>query len=246
MELSTSAALEHIQDAVEAVRGRSGVQPRVGVMLGTGLGGLTSEIEVETEISYEDIAHFPVSTVESHTGKLILGTLEGVPIVAMQGRFHRYEGYSLAEVTFPVRVMGSLGIESLIVCAAAGGMNPLWELGDLVLVEDHINLLGENPLTGPNIDDLGPRFPDMSEPYDAGLRELALSTAKALQIPLPLGICQYKNPAPARARTAPPRARGSNRRSQAFSTRTTYRGMSAVKSATTCPWPGPSSPYDRM
>ncbi len=188
MELSTSAALEHIQDAVEAVRGRSGVQPRVGVMLGTGLGGLTSEIEVETEISYEDIAHFPVSTVESHTGKLILGTLEGVPVVAMQGRFHRYEGYSLAEVTFPVRVMGSLGIESLIVCASVGGMNPLWELGDLVLVEDHINLLGENPLTGPNIDDLGPRFPDMSEPYDAGLRELALSTAEALRIPLRQGV----------------------------------------------------------
>ncbi len=188
MELSTSAALEHIQDAVEAVSGRSGVQPRVGVMLGTGLGGLTSEIEVETEISYEDIAHFPVSTVESHTGKLILGTLEGVPVVAMQGRFHRYEGYSLAEVTFPVRVMGSLGIESLIVCASVGGMNPLWELGDLVLVEDHINLLGENPLTGPNIDDLGPRFPDMSEPYDAGLRELALSTAEALQIPLRQGV----------------------------------------------------------
>ena len=188
MELSTSAALDHIQDAVDAVRGRSGVQPRVGVMLGTGLGGLTSDIEVETEISYEDIAHFPVSTVESHTGKLILGTLEGVPVVAMQGRFHRYEGYSLAEVTFPVRVMRSLGIESLIVCAAVGGMNPLWELGDLVLVEDHINLLGENPLTGPNIDDLGPRFPDMSEPYDVALRELALSTAEALQIPLRQGV----------------------------------------------------------
>lgn len=188
MELSTSAALDHIQDAVEAVRGRSGMQPRVGVMLGTGLGGLTSEIEIETEISYEDIAHFPVSTVESHTGRLILGTLEGVPVVAMQGRFHRYEGYSLAEVTFPVRVMGSLGIESLIVSAAVGGMNPLWELGDLVLVEDHINLLGENPLTGPNIDDLGPRFPDMSEPYDAALRELALSTAEALQIPLRQGV----------------------------------------------------------
>lgn len=188
MELTASTLIENVDEAEAVVRGRTGLQPRVGLILGTGLGGLAAEIEVETEISYEDLPHFPLPTVESHSGRLILGTLEGVSVVAMQGRFHRYEGYSLQDVTFPVRVMGSLGIDTLVVSGAVGGMNPLWDLGDLVLLDDHINLLGENPLTGPNPDALGPRFPDMSRPYDPGLQEIALSSAKELGIPLRRGV----------------------------------------------------------
>lgn len=188
MELTASTLVENVDEAVAVVRGRSGLQPRVGVILGTGLGGLAAEIEVETEISYEDLPHFPLSTVESHSGRLILGTLAGVSVVAMQGRFHRYEGYSLQDVTFPVRVMGSLGADTLVVSGAVGCMNPLWDLGDLVLLDDHINLLGENPLTGPNLDALGPRFPDMSRPYDREWQEIAISSAMELGIPLRRGV----------------------------------------------------------
>ncbi len=188
MELTASTLVDNVDEAVAVVHGRSSLQPRVGVILGTGLGGLAAEIDVETEISYEDLPHFPLSTVESHTGKLILGTLDGVSVVAMQGRFHLYEGYSLQEVTFPVRVMGSLGADTLVVSGAVGGMNPLWGLGDLVLLDDHINLLGENPLTGPNLDALGPRFPDMSRPYDPELQEIALGSAMELGIPLRRGV----------------------------------------------------------
>lgn len=188
MELTASTLVENVDEAVAVVRGRSGLRPRVGVILGTGLGGLAAEIEVETEISYEDLPHFPLSTVESHSGRLILGTLAGVSVVAMQGRFHRYEGYSLQDVTFPVRVMGSLGADTLVVSGAVGCMNPLWDLGDLVLLDDHINLLGENPLTGPNLDALGPRFPDMSRPYDREWQEIAISSAMELGIPLRRGV----------------------------------------------------------
>jgi purine-nucleoside phosphorylase len=188
MELTASPLVEKVDEAVAVVLGRTGLQPRVGVILGTGLGGLVAEIEVETEIPYEDLPHFPLPTVESHSGRLVLGTIEGVSVVAMQGRFHRYEGFSLQDVTFPVRVMGSLGIDTLVVSGAVGGMNPLWDLGDLVLLDDHINLLGENPLTGPNADALGPRFPDMSRPYDPELQEIALSAAKELGIPLRRGV----------------------------------------------------------
>lgn len=188
MELTASTLVENVDEAVAVVRGRSGLRPRVGVILGTGLGGLAAEIEVETEISYEDLPHFPLSTVESHSGRLILGTLAGVSVVAMQGRFHRYEGYSLQDVTFPVRVMGSLGADTLVVSGAVGCMNPLWDLGDLVLLDDHINLLGENPLIGPNLDALGPRFPDMSRPYDREWQEIAISSAMELGIPLRRGV----------------------------------------------------------
>ncbi len=188
MGLTASTLVDNVDEAVAVVHGRSGVQPRVGVILGTGLGGLAAEIEVETEISYEDLPNFPLPTVESHSGKLILGTLDGVPVIAMQGRFHLYEGYSLQEVTFPVRVMGSLGADTLVVSGAVGGMNPLWNLGDLMLLDDHINLLGENPLTGPNLDALGPRFPDMSRPYDPELQEIAVSSAMELGIPLRRGV----------------------------------------------------------
>ena len=179
---------DRIEEAVRLVRGRSAVRPEVAVILGTGLGGLVREIAVETEIAYGEIPGFPLSTVESHAGRLLLGRLGGRPIVAMQGRFHRYEGYDLQQVTFPVRVLRALGAGTLVVSNACGGMHPLWAPGDLVLLSDHINLLGENPLVGPNDDRLGPRFPDMSAPYDPALRELARRTAAELGILLREGV----------------------------------------------------------
>jgi purine-nucleoside phosphorylase len=179
---------ERIEEAVAAIRARSGVAPAVGVILGTGLGGLAERIQVETAIPYEEIPHFPLSTVESHSGRLLLGTLGGKPTVAMQGRFHRYEGYTLQQVTFPVRVMRALGAETLVVSNACGGMNPFWAPGDLVLIADHINLLGDNPLIGPNEDALGPRFPDMSEPYSQALQELAVQVATEKKIALRRGV----------------------------------------------------------
>jgi purine-nucleoside phosphorylase len=164
------------------------LDPRVGIILGTGLGGLSKEILVEASVPYGEIPYFPLSTVESHEGRLLLGTLGGTPVVAMQGRFHMYEGYSLEEVTFPVRVMKLLGAEILVVSGASGGMNPLWHPGELVLIDDHINLLGDNPLVGPNLDQLGPRFPDMSEPYDRELQGIAKDAAEALGITLHRGV----------------------------------------------------------
>lgn len=179
---------ERIATAVAAIRTRSSVAPEIGIILGTGLGGLAQDIAVETTIPYEAIPGFPLSTVETHAGKLLFGTLGGKPVVAMQGRFHRYEGYDLGQVTFPVRVMRALGVGTLIVSNACGGMHPLWNAGDLVLLADHINLIGENPLTGPNDDRLGPRFPDMSMPYDKDLRVLAQSVATDLGITLREGV----------------------------------------------------------
>jgi purine-nucleoside phosphorylase len=179
---------ERIENAAQAVRRRSALRPAAAVILGTGLGGLVREIEVEAEIAYGDIPGFPLSTVESHAGRLLLGRLGGRPVVAMQGRFHRYEGYDLQQVTFPVRVLRALGAETLVVSNACGGMHPLWAPGDLVLLSDHINLLGDNPLVGPNDDRLGPRFPDMSAPYDPALRELARRTAAELGIVLREGV----------------------------------------------------------
>ena len=184
----TLHARSTIQRAVDVVRKSCADEPEVAVILGTGLGGLAEEIDIVAEISYGDIPGFPLSTVETHTGRLLLGKLGGRSVVAMQGRFHRYEGYSMGQITFPVRVMRSLGASSLLVSNACGGMHPLWSPGDLVLISDHINLLGDNPLIGSNDDSLGPRFPDMSEPYDAGLRELARSVARELQITLREGV----------------------------------------------------------
>ena len=146
-------------------------------MLGTGLGDLAREIAIEASVEYADIPGFPLSTVESHAGRLLIGRLGETPVVAMQGRFHRYEGYSLQHVTFPVRVLHALGAGTLIVSNACGGMNPLWQPADLMLIADHINLLGDNPLIGANDDRLGARFPDMSAPYDEGLRALAREVA---------------------------------------------------------------------
>jgi purine-nucleoside phosphorylase len=179
---------DRVQAAAESVRGRSGLTPGVAIILGTGLGGLAKEIAVEVEVAYGDIPGFPLSTVESHAGKLLLGRLGGRPVVAMQGRFHRYEGYDLQQVTFPVRVLHALGARTLVVSNACGGMNPLWNPGDLVLLSDHINLLGDNPLVGPNDERLGSRFPDMSAPYDPELRALARGIALELGIPLREGV----------------------------------------------------------
>ena len=185
---ATQSLLDRIATATRAVRTHTASTPKVGIILGTGLGGLAEDIAVTTRIPYGDIPGFPLSTVESHAGQLLFGTLGGKQVVAMQGRFHRYEGYDLAQVTFPVRVMRSLGVETLIVSNACGGMHPLWAPGDLMLIADHINLLGDNPLMGHNDESLGPRFPDMSMPYDKNLRELARQIAIQLGITLREGV----------------------------------------------------------
>jgi purine-nucleoside phosphorylase len=168
---------ERIEACAQAVRARFPHPVDAAVILGTGLGALAQQMEVQTVIDYKDLPNFPLSTVESHQGRLLCGTLAGKTVVAMQGRFHRYEGYSLQQVTFPVRVLRALGASTLVVSNACGGMNPLWSAGDLMLISDHINLLGDNPLIGPNDDTLGPRFPDMSAPYDAALRDTARAVA---------------------------------------------------------------------
>ncbi|QDT50750.1 Purine nucleoside phosphorylase 1 [Symmachiella dynata] len=179
---------EQIQQATKAVRERFATKPRVGLILGTGLAGLAAEIDEQATIPYHEIPHFPESTVESHTGQLVCGTLSGLPIVAMEGRFHFYEGYSMREVTFPVRVMQELGVEILLVTNAAGGMNPQHNLGDLVVIEDHINFMGDNPLIGRNDESLGPRFPDMCAPYDRELIDLAEASALELGIRAHRGV----------------------------------------------------------
>ena len=167
----------HIDDTLRFLRTRTAMQPGLGIILGTGLGGLVKEIEPETIVDYGEIPHFPISTVESHHGKLIFGTLGNKHVVAMQGRFHFYEGYTMQQVTFPVRVMKFLGVHTLLISNAAGGMNPQFSRGSIMIITDHINLLGDNPLIGPNDDSLGPRFPDMSEPYSRELINLAEQVA---------------------------------------------------------------------
>jgi purine-nucleoside phosphorylase len=179
---------EQVQTAVTAIRARTTARPEAAIILGTGLGGLAREMKVDTSIPYQDIPGFPLSTVESHAGRLLFGGLGGRSVVAMQGRFHRYEGYTLQQVTFPVRVLHALGAPILILSGACGGMNPLWSAGDLVLISDHINLQGDNPLLGPNDDRLGPRFPDMSAPYDHVLRALARRLALEMGMVLREGV----------------------------------------------------------
>jgi len=184
----TSVAVQEIDRAVAVIRETTPLRPKVAVILGTGLGGLAEEMRVETALSYEDVPGFPAATLEFHAGRLLFGQLGGRRVVAMQGRFHRYEGYTLQQVTFPVRVMRALGADTLVVSNACGGMHPLWRPGDLVLIADHINLLGDNPLVGPNDGQLGPRFPDMSMPYDVGLRTLARDVARELGVTLREGV----------------------------------------------------------
>jgi purine-nucleoside phosphorylase len=186
--MTVTDLFDRVQEAAAVVRQRTSLVPGIGIILGTGLGGLVKEIEAESIIPYEEIPGFPLSTVESHAGRLILGRLRGRRVVAMQGRFHRYEGYTLQQVTFPVRVMHAIGARTLVVTNVSGGMHPLWAPGDLVLIADHINFLGDNPLIGRNDERLGPRFPDMSDPYDAGLRTRARALALEQGITLREGV----------------------------------------------------------
>ena len=180
--------LNRIQEAVDFIQTKTQVKPEFGIILGTGLGGLVKEIEIIDEIPYEQIQNFPVSTVESHKGRLIFGNLGGKKVVAMQGRFHFYEGYSLQEVTFPVRVMKLLGIAKLFVSNASGGVNPDFEVGEIMIINDHINFFPGNPLIGKNLDELGPRFPDMSDPYDTDLIDRAVEIAAKNNIRVSQGV----------------------------------------------------------
>ncbi|MEI6523014.1 MAG: purine-nucleoside phosphorylase [Bacteroidota bacterium] len=180
--------LETIKETTHFIKSKTNnYNPQVGIILGTGLGGLVNEIKAEHVISYEDIPNFPVSTVEGHSGKLIFGQLGNKKVVAMQGRFHYYEGYDMKQVTFPVRVMKFLGITHLFVSNASGGVNPDYEIGDLMILNDHVNLFPTNPLIGTNINELGPRFPDMSDAYDQLLIEKAVVIAKSNDISIQTG-----------------------------------------------------------
>jgi len=179
---------DQIQETILEIRKTTKASPKVGIILGTGLGALADEIQNQTILPYGKIPHFPLSTVESHAGKLVFGLLGQTEVVAMQGRFHRYEGYTMGQVTYPVRVMKALGIRTLLVSNACGGMNRSFEPGDLMLIEDHVNLMGENPLIGKNDDRLGPRWPDMIEPYSKELISLAEKIAWEKRISLRKGV----------------------------------------------------------
>jgi len=183
-----SKLLRMIGETLEVIRSKTKDNFEIGIILGTGLGGLVKDIDIECEIEYEDLPHFPISTVESHHGKLIFGKLGGKNIVAMQGRFHFYEGYSMKQITYPVRLMKKLGVNTLLVSNACGGMNPNYSKGDIMLMMDHINLLGDNPLIGENEDEFGPRFPDMSEPYNNDLIKLAEKIALENKIEIRKGV----------------------------------------------------------
>jgi len=183
-----SQLISNINETLEVIRKHTTEKYPIGIILGTGLGGLVKEIEVKHEINYDALPHFPISTVESHHGKLIFGKVNGKNVVAMQGRFHFYEGYTMQQITYPVRVMKFLGVETLLVSNACGGMNPLFRRGDVMLMVDHINMLGDNPLIGKNEDELGPRFPDMSEPYNLELIELAENIALENKIKVQKGV----------------------------------------------------------
>jgi len=180
--------LEKIRQTANYILERTRQKPDTGIILGTGLGGLVKEIEISTTIPYDEIPNFPVSTVEGHAGRLIFGRLGDKEVLAMQGRFHFYEGYAMKEVTFPVRVMRQLGILNLFVSNASGGLNPDYRVGDIMVIKDHINFFPEHPLRGKNIDELGPRFPDMSRVYDEQLRHKAFSIAQELGFSLKEGV----------------------------------------------------------
>jgi purine-nucleoside phosphorylase len=183
-----SKLISNINVTLGVIRKYTSENYPIGIILGTGLGGLVKEINVKHQINYEDLPHFPISTVESHHGKLIFGEINGKNVVAMQGRFHYYEGYSMQQITYPVRVMKFLGVKTLLVSNACGGMNPDYRRGDVMIMIDHINMLGDNPLIGKNEDELGPRFPDMSEPYNFELIELAEQIALENKIKVQKGV----------------------------------------------------------
>lgn len=176
-----SEALQFIQESID-------LRPNYMLILGTGLGQLAEEMDIQAEISYDKIPHFPVSTVESHAGKLLFGILGGKEVVAMQGRFHYYEGYNMQQIVFPLRVLKANGADTLFVSNACGGMNPNYSAGDIMLIRDHINMLGDNPLIGPNDDELGPRFPDMSEPYSERLMDIAKNVALECNLQMHQGV----------------------------------------------------------
>ncbi|MDG1477240.1 MAG: purine-nucleoside phosphorylase [Vicingaceae bacterium] len=180
--------LAKINKTKQFLETKTQIKPSTGIILGTGLGNLSSEIEIDIAIPYSEIPNFPVSTVEGHNGQLIFGTINNSPVVAMQGRFHYYEGYSLKECTFPIRVMKALGISNLFISNASGGVNPNYEIGDIMLITDHINLFPDNPLRGKNIDELGPRFPDMSEPYSHKLIKDVIKIAANNDIKIQQGV----------------------------------------------------------
>lgn len=180
--------LEKIQQTGDFLRNNISDLPKIAIVLGSGLGGLTKEIKVSVSFEYKDIPNFPVSTVVGHGGKLIFGTINGVSVMAMQGRFHYYEGYHMQDVTFPIRVMKNIGIETLILSNASGGMNPDFNIGDIMIIRDHINMFPTNPLMGKNYDELGPRFPDMSEVYDKKLIEKAEKIAEKNEIKVQKGV----------------------------------------------------------
>ena len=183
-----SELINKINETLSVIKKNTDKNYPIGIILGTGLGGLVNEIEIEHQIDYADLPHFPLSTVESHHGKLIFGKIGDKNVVAMQGRFHFYEGYSMQQITYPVRVMKFLGVKTLLVSNACGGMNPIYRRGDVMLMADHINLLGDNPLIGKNEDELGPRFPDMSEPYSEDLMKIAEDVALENKIKLQKGV----------------------------------------------------------
>jgi purine-nucleoside phosphorylase len=183
-----SDLISAINETLDVIREKIQGDYPVGIILGTGLGELVKEIKIEQEIDYSDLPHFPLSTVESHKGKLIFGTIGKKKVVAMQGRFHYYEGYSMQQITYPVRVMKYLGVKTLLVSNACGGMNPIYRRGDVMLMDDHINLLGDNPLIGKNEEELGPRFPDMSEAYDRELIKIAEEVALENKIRVQKGV----------------------------------------------------------
>lgn len=179
---------DKIQETLAFIRQKTNTVPKAGIILGSGLGGSTAKLEIELEIPYKEIPHFPVSTVEGHAGTLIFAMLSGKPVVLMSGRFHFYEGYNMEEITFPIRVIKALGADTLIVSNAAGGMNPSFRIGELMIIKDHINLFPEHPLRGHNDDRLGTRFPDMSEPYDLKLIEKAIAIGEAKGIRTQTGV----------------------------------------------------------
>lgn len=180
--------LDHISTTVAYLKKRLAIEAPIGIILGTGLGDLADEIEESVEIPYSEIPNFPKSTVQGHDGKLIHGFINGVEVLAMKGRFHFYEGYSMNQVVFPIRVMHFLKVSKLILSNASGGMNPIFKVGDIMLISDHINLFPTNPLMGPNLDELGPRFPDMSEAYDSNLRAIIRASASKLGIEIHEGV----------------------------------------------------------
>jgi len=180
--------LSKIEESLLYIRNLTRLEPQLGVILGSGLGDFVKEISIEAEIPYGDLPHFPVSTVSGHEGKLIFGHISGKAVVAMQGRFHYYEGYPISQVIYPIRVLKALGVETLFLSNASGGVNPSFEVGDLMIITDHINLMGTNPLIGPNDENLGPRFPDMSNAYDPGLVRMAAEEAEKQELKIHRGV----------------------------------------------------------